>query len=278
MSITANTLQNNALAALSRMAPQGVSHAIQQASSETGVDFAYLLQQAQAESSFDVDAKAKTSSASGLYQFIESTWMSMVDKYGEKYGLDTKGKSRAEILDLRNDPKTASFMAAEFASENQKFLQTHVNENVEIGSTELYFAHFLGAGKAAAFLNARQADGSQPAAVLFPKAASANKNVFFDSSTGSAKSLDEVYAYFEGKFELEGHIPAETETSPVKVASSKSYTPRPPSAGSTYRPSSLYSDLFTNSLDVLFLSQMMDLSISRKGGEFTLFSTRGLLK
>ena len=120
-----NTIQNNALDALSRMAPRAVSGAIKQACSETGVDFAYLMQQAKAESSFNPTAKAKTSSASGLFQFIESTWMNMVEKYGPKHGLDTNGKTRGEILALRNDPRAASLMAAEFASENEKFLKTH---------------------------------------------------------------------------------------------------------------------------------------------------------
>src|SRR5690606_5737137 len=73
-----NTIQNKALAALTAGAPQKVVSAIRQASARTGVNFAYLVQQAGAESSFNPRVKARTSSASGLYQFIESTWLSMV--------------------------------------------------------------------------------------------------------------------------------------------------------------------------------------------------------
>ena len=195
-----NIIQNSALAPIARGASKGVLNAIGSAAAKTGVDFAYLLQQAQAESNFNPSIKAKTSSATGLFQFIKSTWMHMIDKHGEKYGIQTDNMSRQEILDLRKNPEIASNMAAEFASENEKFLDTHWGG--EIGSTELYFAHFMGAGGAASFLNARDENPAQTAAVLFPKAAKANYNVFYEKGTGRARSLDEVYAFFDKKFQV----------------------------------------------------------------------------
>ena len=81
--------QNNNLVALQQRAGANISGAIQNASVKTGVDFSYLLKQADVESSFNATAKAKGSSATGLFQFIESTWLSMVKKYGDKYGLGT---------------------------------------------------------------------------------------------------------------------------------------------------------------------------------------------
>lgn len=197
-----NTIDNNVLAAFGNKAPKGVMNAIKQASSKTGVDFAYLVQQAHAESSFDPDAKARTSSATGLYQFIESTWMRMVDKYGDKYGIDTQGKSRRDILELRKDPEIASNLAAEFAGENERFLNAHWGG--EVGSTELYLAHFLGASGASAFLNAKDKNPLQSAAVIFPAAAKANQNVFYDRATGRARSFDEVYSFFDKKFQIKG--------------------------------------------------------------------------
>lgn len=208
----ANTLQNSNLASLTASAPKGVLKAIQKASARTGVDFAYLVQQAKAESSFKPNVKAKTSSASGLYQFIESTWLSMVKKHGDKYGMgeladkissNFKVADRAtkqEILALRNDPEKASAMAAEFARENEQYLNKRWGGDV--GSTELYFAHFMGAGSAAAFLRERDENPMQKAALLFPEAAKANRNVFYDTRTGRAKSMNEVYAFFDKKFDL----------------------------------------------------------------------------
>jgi hypothetical protein len=215
MTTLINDIQNNALAAIARRAPQNVIGAIKQASSKTGVNFAYLVQQAGAESSFNPTAKAKTSSATGLYQFIERTWLSMVDKYGDKHGLETDGKTRGDILNMRKDPRAASLMAAEFAGENERFLKAHYGG--EIGSTELYFAHFLGAGGASAFLNARAEDPGQKAAYLFPAAAKANKGVFYDRSTGRAKSLEEVYAYFDKKFSVKDSAPVQmAEAQPAR--------------------------------------------------------------
>lgn len=194
------------------LAPQNVIKAVQQASARTGVDFSFLMEKAAAESNFDATAKAKTSSATGLYQFIESTWLGMVKNHGEKYGLGDyadkitlkNGKpcvedcDREEILNLRNDPKISALMAGEFTAENQSYLKRNVGGKV--GSTELYFAHFMGAGGAAKFLNSRNVNGDVIAADLFPAAAKANKNVFFDRKTGEARSLDEVYAFFDKKF------------------------------------------------------------------------------
>jgi len=218
-----------------------VVSAIKNASKNTGVNFAYLVQQAGAESSFKPNVKAKTSSASGLYQFIESTWLNMVKKHGDKYGMgeladkiNAKGKvatkaDRKEILALRNDPEIASLMAAEFARENEQAL----NENWggEVGSTELYFAHFLGAGQASAFLRERDENPMQKAAVLFPTAAKANRNVFYDQRTGRAKTMDEVYAFFDKKFDVKdykdttipGYTPGEATEAPTQIASSVFY-------------------------------------------------------
>jgi hypothetical protein len=209
-----NTIQNSVLASVAGKASAGVVNAIRQAAANTGVNFAYLVQQAQVESSFNPSAKAKTSSASGLYQFIESTWMSMVEKYGEKHGIDTEGKSKKEILAMRNDPEAASLMAAEFASENEKFLKT--NWGGEVGSTELYLAHFLGAGSAAAFLKERDHNPAQQASLLFPAAAKSNYNIFYDKATGRGRSLNEVYAMFDKKFEIKEPV---MQDSSVTIAS-----------------------------------------------------------
>jgi hypothetical protein len=185
---------------------QEVIHAISRASKNSGVDFSYLLNQAAAESNFDPDAKAKTSSATGLYQFIDSTWLSMVDRYGDTYGIQTQGKSKEEILDMRSNPETASFMAAAFASENEKSLNN--NWGGKVGATELYFAHFMGANGAASFLNARDENPIQNAADLFPRAALANRNVFYEPETGKARTLEEVYAFFDNKFNGAGSASA----------------------------------------------------------------------
>lgn len=213
MPITGNNIDNNALAALSRQAAPRIVNAIKTASARTGVDFAYLMEKAAAESSFDAKAESRTSSAAGLYQFIERTWLQMVKTHGDKYGLgqyadkiDSKGRVadpavREEILELRKNPEKAALLAAEYAADNKQYLLRHTNlDENNIGPTEMYLAHFMGAGGAAGFINALEKEPLAAAADIFPKAARANRNVFYDSKTGEARTLAGVYDFFDRKF------------------------------------------------------------------------------
>lgn len=212
MQTNGSFINNSNLAALAQKAAPAVVSAIKQAAQATGVNFAYLMEQAAAESSFKADAKAKGSSASGLYQFIERTWMTMVREHGDKYGLgdladkiDARGRvtdkaARKEILALRNDPEVAALMAGELAAQNQRYLEQYSGKIGDIGSTELYFAHFLGASGAAGFLKAYKNNPLAVAADIAPDAARSNYNVFYNSKTGKARTVAEVYAFFDRKF------------------------------------------------------------------------------
>ncbi len=205
--------------------PQGViGAAIHQAAARTGVDFGYLLGQARIESGLNPDARAKTSSATGLFQFIEQTWLGTVEKHGANHGLGWAANAiqrgpggryfvadpamRQAILDLRKDPEAASSMAAEFAADNQTYLEDRLGRPME--SVDLYLAHFLGAGGAAKFLRAHDANPDAPAASLLPAAARANRWVFYDKS-GAPLSLAEVRERFAAKLGGSGGVvPAPT--------------------------------------------------------------------
>jgi len=187
--------------------------AIKSVASVKNADFSFMLQKATQESSLNPKAKAATSSAQGLFQFTEQTWLSMVSKYGESAGLGSlasqitknpKGRftvsdpaARAAILELRNDPKIASIMSVNLDNENKKVLQKNLSG--DIGATELYLAHFLGAGGAIKFLKAMKSDPSAAAAELLPAAAKANKSVFYNKD-GSFKSVAQIYDRFDAKF------------------------------------------------------------------------------
>lgn len=187
-----------------------VRNAVQLASAETGVSFSYLMAKAAVESGYRTDVKAPTSSATGLFQFIERTWLTMVKEHGAKHGLEdhaakleagpVDGRTRREILKLREDPTLSALMAAEYARENKAELQRSLGG--EIGDTELYLAHFLGAGGARKFLSAMRRDPGASAAAIMPEAAAANRNVFYDK--GGARSLAQVYEAFAGKLERSG--------------------------------------------------------------------------
>src|ERR1044072_9969799 len=64
-----------------------VTAAIQLASANTGGQFGYLLNQARLESGLNPDARARTSSATGLFQFLDNTWLGMVRQHGAEHGL-----------------------------------------------------------------------------------------------------------------------------------------------------------------------------------------------
>jgi hypothetical protein len=190
--------------------PDRVLSAVQEASQRTGVDFGYMMAKAATESGFNPQIQAATSNATGLYQFIDSTWLEMVRQHGHEYGLDRYAQAiqagpggrptvadqamRREILDLRNDPRLSALMAGEYAVANREHLSRTVGG--EIGPTEMYLGHFLGAHGASRFLNALRSDPQQTGAALFPAAAAANRPAFYDDN-GRALTLREIYGLFD---------------------------------------------------------------------------------
>ncbi|MBI2253976.1 MAG: transglycosylase SLT domain-containing protein [Proteobacteria bacterium] len=183
---------------------------IRQASLSTGVDFSYLMAQANRESSFDPAAQAKSSSAAGLYQFVEQTWLGVVKNHGAEYGkgdladkitrradghfVVADAATRKEILELRRDPSFASAMAAEHAADNQAKLEEKLDRDVN--GTDLYMAHFLGISGALKFLRTMEESPDRTGASLFPKAAAANRNVFY-TEDGRARTVSEIYNRFD---------------------------------------------------------------------------------
>ena len=179
---------------------------IRQAATETGADFNFLVRTAARESNFDASATAQTSSAAGMYQFIEQTWLSMVDRHGEKHGLGDMAKSisrdangrfqigdpqqRSAILDLRFDAGVSARMAGELASENADIIAERIGRQPTSG--ELYAAHFLGASGAAGLITAAEQSPASRADTLFPAAAQANRAIFYDN--GAPRSASQVLA------------------------------------------------------------------------------------
>lgn len=182
-----------------------VEAAIARAAERTSVDFKFLLAQAEVESAMDPAARAATSSATGLYQFIESTWLDTVKKHGHRFGLGAVAEEievtpsgsafvadparRDAILALRSDPEVASLMAAGLAEDNRTHLTPILGR--QPNHAELYLAHFLGAGGAGRFLSELQADPGQSAPALFARPAAANRPIFYNAD-GSPRSLAQV--------------------------------------------------------------------------------------
>lgn len=193
-------------------APQ-IRQAIANAAHRSGVDFDYLLAQARMESALDPSARARTSSATGLYQFIDRTWLDMLDRHGDPALQGTS--SRAQLLALRHDPALSSNMAAALASENRDALRGALGR--EPDHAELYLAHFLGAGGATTVLTANPAT---PAASLLPQAAAANRAMFYHSS-GAPRSAGEL---------------VDTVRTRMDAAKARDVAVRPAPVANTYAP------------------------------------------
>lgn len=188
-----------------------IEQAFQSASTTTGASFEYLVKTAKRESNFDEDAKARTSSASGLFQFIESTWLETVKQSGHKHGLGryadqiertANGKYRVsdpqmrrEILSLRDNAEIASRMAGELTQKNAAYLLDKLGRDPSEG--ELYIAHFLGAGGATRLISLAETNPDMAADQVFARQARANKPIFYHR--GQARSMAEVYANLVSK-------------------------------------------------------------------------------
>lgn len=229
-----------------------VERAIADAARQTSIDFDYLIAQAQVESAMDPRAQASTSSASGLYQFVESTWLGTMRRHGDRFGLgdvaqqidlSSSGEAyvadpaaRTSILALRNDPKIASLMAAGLAEDNRAYLAPVLGRQPE--HNELYLAHFLGAGGAARFLSAMAEDPGQSAAALFRRPAAANRSVFFQGN-GEPRSLSGVMNYLSARLD---RARADVPTSARSAYAAASLAPPFPASSGYGQPPYIIAD------------------------------------
>ncbi|MCJ2035846.1 lytic transglycosylase domain-containing protein [Methylobacterium sp. J-068] len=189
-------------------ASSDVITAIRDGAQTSGAGFDYLLATAQRESSLDPSAKAGTSSATGLFQFIEQTWLGTMKTAGPRLGLSTyadaitKGAdgtyavsdpaAKQTILDLRRDPKIAATLAGALTERNRETLTAALGREPTGG--DLYAAHVLGARGAAALIGTAQASPARAAALDMPEAAAANRSLFYDKS-GRPRGAAELYAH-----------------------------------------------------------------------------------
>lgn len=131
-----------------------VKQSIVNAANRYGVDPVTLAQIAAKESGFNPNAKAKTSSATGLFQFIDSTWVGQVNK-DAGIGVNRSGQ-RSDIMNARYDPQASANAGASYVADNIR----------TIGSSDpgdIYLAHFAGPGTAKRVIAAdKSGNGNTP--------------------------------------------------------------------------------------------------------------------
>src|SRR5437879_13010241 len=165
-----------------------IAGSIKQAASTTGASFEYLLATAKMESNFNPKAAATTSSARGLFQFIDQTWLGTVKEAGAHLGYGkyadaiTKNPSgsysvddpdaRAATMKLRDDPDAASSMPAVLTQSNSFKLTGKIGRRPN--DAELYMAHFMGVGGAGKLISGAEDNPQAAAARMVRNAAAAN--------------------------------------------------------------------------------------------------------
>jgi hypothetical protein len=134
----------------------------------------------QIESAGKPNAKAPTSSAAGLGQFITGTWLATVRKH--KPGLLT-GDNGPEVAAMRVGPNTVALqleMLARFTEDNARALGAGFTDG------DLYLAHFLGLGDARKLF--RASPDTPAASVVSPGAVSANRSILAGKTCGQVRA------------------------------------------------------------------------------------------
>jgi hypothetical protein len=225
-----------------------VTGAIKQAAATTGTSFEYLLSTAKMESNLNPQATAATSSAKGLFQFIDQTWLGTVKEAGAKLGYgqyaDAISKSdsgsysvsdpaaKAEILKLRDDPAAASAMAGVLTQSNSFKLTGAIGRRPT--DAELYMAHFMGVTGATKLITNAENNPSASGAALFPNAAAANTSIFYNQS-GGARSVSEVYSVLSTRYASAANSPTtQTALASAGVTSTGATTAAAPVDNAAY--------------------------------------------
>lgn len=185
-------------------ASQGaVRDIITRVSLDHGLDPSFFHALAHRESRYDYLAGAPTSSARGLFQFTQNTWLCALHTYGADYGvadaayivLQPSGECtvsdahiKARLLGMRYDPSFSTNIAIEHTLANRDFLVQHHHS---VTKADLYALHFFGQSDGWKFLTANPLAYADS---ITPKAAAANRAIFYDR--GRRKRVVEVYNSF----------------------------------------------------------------------------------
>src|SRR5918995_2264118 len=217
--------------------PRWLAETVVRAAHVTNTDPAYLMALADKESSLLPDSKARTSSAEGLLQFIESTWLHVLRRYGPKHGYAAEAEAieiihgrpavpdsnqREAIMNLRRDPYLSALMAGETINSHRQILAGEVARDPSF--SELYMAHFLGVNGARRFVDLLSEQPGKSAPEAFPQAAKANRSLFFDEEARSAQakalSVAEVQARISAMIDrgVARYASVRSDLAPVQVA------------------------------------------------------------
>jgi len=189
----------------------GVVASIRDASKRGGMNFEVMLASASMESGLNPDARASTSSATGLFQFIDQTWLESVRQYGPQHGLSADAalivrrdghytvddpKALQRILDLRKNPDIASAIACDHLHAISDKLGLTLGRPPD--ATEIYLGHLLGGGGASQMLQTVRDTPNALASDVLPAAARANPTLF-NAPDGTPYTVTQFMQHMRGR-------------------------------------------------------------------------------
>ena len=111
-------------------------------------DFAQIVEKIiSVESAGDPNKKNRLSSATGLAQFLDQTWLELMAVHRPDL---IEGRSQIEIFDMRYDPDLVREITTRLVEHNAKILR---RRNLPVTPGTLYLAHFAGLAGAIAILS-----------------------------------------------------------------------------------------------------------------------------
>lgn len=196
----------------------GMINALYYASQETGTSFELLVIKAMLESDLGKHTIAANSSARGVFQYIDATWLALIKHHGEEIGYkpyadaleinqitrkyEVHGASPlslTNILDLRDNPRIAALIKAYQILDEEQTLQSFKNGQ-DVHITDHYIVHMMGLSLARIFYKLQQSESAIIPANLtnqmFEKAIASNK-YFFYGDDGNGLNATQIYSKFE---------------------------------------------------------------------------------
>lgn len=129
------------------------------------------------ESAGKLNAKAPTSSALGLGQFLNATWMGVVAKHRPDL---MSGRTKEQVLALRTDPHLAVELLARFTEDNQRVI------GMNCTGGDLYLAHFLGTADAKDLF--RASPDTPVSQLVSTQVIAANKSILLGKTAGEVRA------------------------------------------------------------------------------------------
>ncbi len=193
-----------------------IIYALYHASLQTGVDFELLVIKAMMESSLGRNNIASGSSARGAFQYIETTWLNLMKRYGDKIGYHDLADSivpdknnpnyftvadsvtKNKILNLRFDPYISALLKSYQIKEEGRKIR-RFNHTNRVGITDHYIVHMLGINLSKIFFTLKNRKSKVPLAYIkngdMDKAIKTNR-FFFYSKDGRALTAAQSYKKF----------------------------------------------------------------------------------